>query len=155
MVTNKKSIGLSLAVCFIVSALLLLLVFTGPWLFELYMTSYRGFAPNGHTILYLKNVFGACFYPCAVFSAVILYSLIKLLFNIKSDEVFTLQNVKYLKTISWCCVAIALITFVGGYFYMPFMFVAMAGGFVGVLLRVLKNVMQTALELREENDLTI
>ena len=38
---------------------------------------------------------------------------------------------------------------------MPFMFVALAGGFVGMLLRVLKNVMQSAVELREENDLTI
>ena len=38
---------------------------------------------------------------------------------------------------------------------MPFMFVAAAGGFTGMLLRVLKNVMQSAVELREENDLTI
>ncbi len=155
MITNKKSIGLSLAVCFIISVLLLMLIFIGPWLFELYMTSYRGFAPDGQSLEYLKRVFGLCFYPCSVFSAVILYSLIKLLFNIRADEVFTSQNVKSLKIISWCCIAIAVITFAGGYFYMPFMFVAMAGAFVGVMLRVLKNVMQTALELREENDLTI
>ena len=144
-----------MAVCFVVSALLFVLVFLGPWLFELYMVSYRGFEPGTHVIEYLKTVFGWCFYPCAVFSAIILYSLIKLLFNIKNDEVFILQNIKYLKTISWCCFAIAVITFAGGYFYMPFMFVALAGAFVGVMLRVLKNVMQKALEIREENDLTI
>ena len=100
MTQCKKSITLSMAVCFVVSAVLLVLVFLGPWLFELYMVSYRGFEPGTPVIEYLKTVFGWCFYPCAVFSAIILYSLIKLLFNIKNDEVFTLQNIKYLKTIT-------------------------------------------------------
>jgi hypothetical protein len=38
---------------------------------------------------------------------------------------------------------------------MPFGFVALAGGVVGMMLRVLKNVMQSAALMREENDLTI
>ncbi len=103
----------------------------------------------------LKKVFGFCFYPSGVFALVILFSLLKLLSNIKDEKVFIPQNVKCLRTVSWCCFAVASITFVGGFFYMPFMFVAAAGGFTGMLLRVLKNVMQSAVELREESDLTI
>ena len=68
---------------------------------------------------------------------------------------FINQKATLLRAVSWCCFAISLITFVGAFFYMPFGFIALAGGFVGMMLRVLKNVMQSAVELREENDLTI
>ena len=38
---------------------------------------------------------------------------------------------------------------------MPFWFVSAAAGFVGMLLRVLKNVLHTAVEISQENALTI
>ena len=103
----------------------------------------------------LKTVFAATFYPCAAVSSVILYSLLKLLFNIKKGEVFIKKNVTALNTVSWCCLVIMVITLAGGMFYMPFIFVSLAGGFVGLMLRVLMSVMHSAVELREENDLTI
>ena len=148
MVKNKTSVKISIGVCVALSVF-------GNYIFELYMTTYRGFLATGEALVMLKKVFGFCFYPSAVFAAVILYSLLKLLFNIKNENVFITENTKYLRTVSWCCFAIAIITFIGGFFYMPFMFVAAAGGFTGMLLRVLKNVMQSAVELREESDLTI
>jgi hypothetical protein len=40
-------------------------------------------------------------------------------------------------------------------FYIPFLFVAIAAAFVGLMLRVVKNVMQNAVEISEENELTI
>lgn len=151
----KKSVKLSIFVCTFLCALLLVLILFGPQLFEFYMTAYRGFSKNGEAIGRLKTVFCGAFYPSAVFASVILYSLIRLLFNIKDENIFIPINSVYLKRVSWCCFAIAVITFIGGLFYMPFMFVSAAGGFVGMLLRVLKNIMQTATAMREENDLTI
>lgn len=155
MWNNRKSVRLSIAVCLALAVVLAVLIFAGSWVFEIYMTAYRGFKPDGEAFKMLKTVFAACFYPSAVFAAVILYSLLKLLYNIKAEKIFVEDNVKNLKRVSWCCFVIAVITFVGAFFYMPFGFVALAGGFVGMLLRVLKNVMQSALELRQENDLTI
>ena len=155
MWNSKKSVKLSIAVCYTLAAVLAMLIFAGPWVFELYMTAYRGFSASGEALKMLKTVFGFCFYPSAVFAAVIIYSLLRLLHNIKADKIFIGANASYLRNVSWCCFAIGAITFVGGFFYMPFMFVALAGGFVGMLLRVLKNVMQSAVEIREENDLTI
>ncbi len=155
MWNSKKSVKLSIIVCFILSAILVLLLIFGPMLFELYMTKYRGFLPDGESMRRLSLTFAWCFYPSSVFSGIILYSLLKLLFNIKGGQVFTTQNATYLRVVSWCCFVISAITFVGAIFYMPFGFVALAGGFVGMMLRVLKNVMQSAVELREENDLTI
>lgn len=155
MSNSKKSVVISICVCFIVSAVLLILVVAGPMLFEIYLTTYRGFLPDGEALATLKTVFGFCFYPSSVFAAIILYSLLKLLYNIKDEKIFITKNVRYLKTVSWSCFAIAVITLAGGFFYMPMLMVAAAGGFTGVLLRALKNVMQSAVELREENDLTI
>lgn len=155
MQKSKNSIYLSIVVLAAVSVLLAVLLILGPAIFELYMVSYRGFAPKGEALQLLKNVFGICFYSSAVFAVIILYALFRLLFNIKKGDVFIVGNVKCLKAVSWCCFAIATITVSGGIFYMPLIFVAMAGVFTGILLRVLKNVMQSAVELREDNELTI
>ena len=151
----KRSVNLSLYVCYVLSAVLIILAVAGYWIFDIYMTGYRGFLPEGEAIESIKRIFGLVFYPSAIFAGVVLYSLIALLKNIKSGEIFTKKNSSLLRRISWCCFCVAIITLIGGFFYMPFIFIALAGGFVGLMLRVLKNVMQSATELREENDLTI
>lgn len=155
MKKSTVSVKISIGVCFVLAGLLLILLIFGPIIFEAYMVIYRGFLPDGAAINMLKKVFGFCFYPSAIFASVILYDILKLLFNIKSGEIFINENVKHLKRVSYCCFVISLITFIGAFFYMPFGFVAMAAGFVGLLLRVLKNVMQSAVEISQENDLTI
>ncbi len=155
MWNSKRSVQLSIVVCGILCVLLAVLMLFGPFLFEFYMTAYRGFVVGGKAIRFLSRVFALTFYPSSLFAAAILYSLLRLLFNIKNGIIFTEKNALYLKRVSWCCFAIAVITLVGGCFYMPFWFIAAAGGFVGMMLRVLKNIMQTAALMREENDLTI
>ena len=155
MVKNKTSVKISIGVCFALSVILLIFAIFGNQIFELYMTAYRGFSATGEALKMLKKTFAYCFYPSSVFAAVILYSLLKLLFNIKNEKIFISKNVKYLSIVSLCCFIIAFITFIGGFFYMPFLFVAAAGSFTGMLLKVLKDIMQSAVKLREENDLTI
>ncbi len=135
--------------------ILLIFIFFGPMIFEWYMTAYRGFAPNREALSNLKRVFALCFYPSAAFSGIILYSLLRLLFNIQNENVFIKKNARYLRRVAYCLLAIGIITFAGGFFYMPFMFVSAAGLFTGMMMRVLKNVFEAAIELREENDLTI
>lgn len=155
MKNSKFSINLSLAVLCIVSVVLAVLLIFGPSVFKWYMTNYRGFEQNGEAIITLTRVFGICFYFSSVFAAVIIYCLFRLLLNIRKGEVFIKINAAYLRVVSWCCFVIAAITFTGGIFYMPLLAVAAAGAFTGVLLRVLKNVMYCAAELKQDNDLTI
>lgn len=155
MWNRRRSLILSIIVCFIFLAVLTLGLFFGPWFVKMWLCEYRGFDEFGFALQKLLIIFKACFYPCAVFAYVTLYSLIRLLFNIKNEEIFINQNVKYLRLISWCCFAVALITFVGGIFYLPFIFIAVAAAFVGLMLRVVKNVMQSAVEINDENQLTI
>ncbi|MBQ8741546.1 MAG: DUF2975 domain-containing protein [Clostridia bacterium] len=155
MWNRKRSVTLSIVVCFIFVGILTAALFLGPWFVKTWFTVYRGWAENGEAMNNMLTLFVACFYPCAAFAYATLYSLIKLLFNIKKDEIFINSNVKYLRRISWCCFAVAVITLIGGVFYLPFLFVAVAAAFVGLMLRIVKNVMQNAVAISEENELTI
>lgn len=155
MWNRKRSVTLSMVVCFIFVAILTAALFLGPWAVKTWFVVYRGWAPCGDAMRDMLTLFKACFYPCAVFAYITLYSLIKLLFNIKSENIFIIENVKYLRRISWCCFAVAVITLIGGVFYIPFFAVAVAAAFVGLMLRVVKNVMQNAVEINAENELTI
>lgn len=155
MWNRKRSVTLSIVVCFVFVGILTAALFGGPWFVKTWFTVYRGWAQNGEAMHNMSTLFAMCFYPCAVFAYITLYSLLKLLYNIKKDEIFIDNNVKCLRRISWCCFAVSLITLIGGVFYVPFLFVAVAAAFVGLMLRVVKNVMQNAVEIREENELTI
>jgi len=155
MWNRKRSVTLSIIVCFIFVAILTAVVFSGPWLVEMWFSLYRGWKLGLTAMKTIITIFCACFYPCSVFAYITLYSLIRLLFNIKREEIFITKNVRYLRRITWCCFAVALITFVGGIFYLSFIFIAIAAAFVGLMLRIIKNVMQNAVEISEENKLTI
>lgn len=154
MWNKEKSVTLSIIVCFIFLTVLTIGLFLGPWAVSIWFSAYRGFAEIS-TMQYLLTLFVCCFYPCAFFAYITLYCLIRLLFNIRKEEIFIAQNVKYLRHISWCCFIVALITLIGGIFYIPFSFIAVAAAFIGLMLRVVKNVMQNAVELKTENELTI
>ena len=155
MWNRKRSVTLSIVVCFIFVGILTAALFLGHWFVKTWFTVYRRWAENGEALQNMSTLFAWCFYPCALFAYITLYSLIKLLFNIKKDKIFINQNVKYLRCISWCCFAVAFITLIGGVFYVPFLFVATAAAFVGLMLRIIKNVMQNAVEINQENELTI
>ena len=155
MWNRKHSVKLSIIVCFVFAFILTLGLFFGPWFMKMWFCKYRGFDEIGFALHKLLIIFNLCFYPCSVFAYITLYSLIRLLFNIKNDEIFILHNVKYLRRISWCCFGVSIITLIGGAFYIPFIFIAVAAAFVGLMLRIVKNVMQNAVELDEENKLTI
>lgn len=155
MWNRKKSVTLSIVVCFIFAALLTAALFLGPWIVKMWFVLYRGWNESKPAITEILTLFKSCFYPSAVFGYITLYSLIRLLFNIKKDNIFIPQNVKYLRIISWCCFAVAVITLVGGILYIPFLVIAIAAAFVGLMLRVVKNVMHAAVEIKAENELTI
>lgn len=86
---------------------------------------------------------------------VILFLLNSLLSNIGRGEIFERKNVTVLRVISYCCFAIAVIAAVMAIWRILATVIVFAFGFVGLLLRVLKNVFEEAIVLREENDLTV
>ena len=93
---------------------------------------------------------------CAVPAAVVaLVCLDKLLKNIIECQPFVEKNVKLLRIISYCCFAEALV-FIYFATLKPFaVIVVIACAFMGLILRVVKNVFEQAVSIREENDFTI
>ena len=155
MWNKKRSVTLSLGACFAICAVLTAALIIGPWLVKIWFHSYRGWGENSEALARMLKLFKVSFYPCALLAYVTLYSLIRLLLNIKKDIIFVLANVKYLRRISWCCVMVSLITLSASVLYVPYLFVCVAAGFMGLMLRVVKNVMENAVQLKEENELTI
>jgi hypothetical protein len=148
---NKdKSIILS-QICTGVFALLLLALDVGAyWLC-------RGFCTlavqlNTDTDIYLLM---ATLYSCSVFAWVILYSLMRLLGNMRRGVVFENQNTGYMRRTSWCCIAVCGICLVSGLYYVPFVLVAASAGFMGLIVRIVKNSFQQAIAMKDELDLTI
>lgn len=97
----------------------------------------------------------ASFYGLLVPTAIALWNLYRLLANISREKVFDAANVKCLRTLSWACFLAALICLVSASYYIPFLFLAVMAGFMGLILRVMKNVFAEAVALKQENDYTI
>ena len=94
-------------------------------------------------------------YVCSVFAWIVLYALWRLLKNIRCEDIFTADNVRYLRVISWCCFAVAFVCLVSCLYYLPFIIAAMAAAFMALIVRIVKNVFQQALSMKDELDFTV
>lgn len=92
---------------------------------------------------------------CDAFALVAVAALHKLLSNISKDEVFIAQNPHCLRVISWCCVFAGLTMVFFSLWKFEFLFTAFFAMFLGLIIRVVKNVFEKAIELKSENDFTI
>ena len=150
MWNGKKSVVLSYVVCVILLFLITLACVLAPF----YLSEFFGMLNIAeHEIKY--NTFMWCLYPCSFFGIVAVLSLMAMLKRIFKEHPFCKQNVISLKVISICCFFVALITFIGSFYCRTFIFISVAAGFFGLILRVVKNVIQRAMEIQYENDLTV
>ena len=81
--------------------------------------------------------------------------LMKLLLLVKKHLVFTDKAVSCLRTISWCCFIEAGLLCLGIVYFRLLPVLAFVAGFLGLVLRVVKNVIEEAVALKAENDFTI
>jgi len=158
MWTKSKSAALSLICTRVLTAAAVLIAVALPFLLK------SGFYGESSTagLLYVAmpgdtvQALYICAYACFVPMIIALLFLDLLLRNIRKDLVFIRVNVKCLRIISWCCFAIAIIMVCGWPFiHYALAFVAAAAAFFGILMRVVKNVIDAACEIKDENDYTI
>ena len=96
-----------------------------------------------------------CLYVCNVPGFMLLWCMDKLLRNLRQGKVFDSDNVGLLKNISICCFMISIISlslctriyFLG--------IVALMTAFMGLIVRIVKNVFSSAIAMRSELDLTV
>ena len=97
-------------------------------------------------------------YACLAFGIAALIILLRLLADIRNEQVFTKTNVQRLRLISYCGFAIMISCVVGAFLATPrpiFVFLALVAGFLGLIMRVVKNVIDAARLLKEDADFTI
>ena len=129
-------------------AVIVLLIFLLPYLAGLYLDMRK----ISHTFLLQ---FIVPLYLCMVPAGLALICLDRMLARIKKENVFVNSNIKSIRTISWCCYIVSVITGIACYFYLPYVFVSVIMLFCGLIVRVIKNVFAKAVLLQSENDYTI
>lgn len=103
----------------------------------------------------IMPVLTVCLYICDIFAILALWELNIMLKNISKQELFTDRNTRCVRVISWCCFGVAAVFLALSFWRLFALLLAVVAGFVGLILRVIKNMLATAAELREENDYTI
>ena len=103
---------------------------------------------------------------CYCINHTILICLDKLLANIKNDIIFDRVNTEKFKKISICCFYAAVIGIIAGAIFIiidsvnyiiavPILILACGEAFMGLITIVIKIVFNRAIEIKNENDLTI
>ncbi len=97
-------------------------------------------------------------YGCLFAGIAAMIILLRLLGDIRRGEVFTSDNVRRLRIISYCGFVIMAVCLVGAIITQPrpfFILLGLIAGFLGLVMRVVKNVIDAARLLKEDADYTI
>ena len=95
------------------------------------------------------------FYACAVFVELAFFQVDRLLTAILAGKVFLRKNVRRIRIIQWCCAAVSLLCVFAAVFYLPLIFLVVIMAFLSLSVGVIASVLDRAVVIREENDLTI
>jgi hypothetical protein len=123
-----------------------------PFLLPAILDWYAGF--RYLTIIERRTV-AVSFICCAVVILWALWNMDSMLRSILSGDVFTRKNVRSLRHVQWCCAIVAVLCVVATFAYLPLVFLSVIMGFLFLTICVVSNVMDAAVAIREENDLTI
>ncbi len=155
---SDKSTGLTLAAVRLCYALLAFSVIAFPILMKAQESDWYYFvmiAVHGKYLIYP-------FYAVVPLGYIALVCLDKILGNIKKDIVFDVKNIKLLNIITWCCFIACAVGLVS-YVIIAVMYksietvilLAFGEAFMALVVRVVRNVMNKAIIIKEENDLVV
>jgi len=146
---GDKSVWLS-QVCLVLFAVALLAVVVfAPRIVEWFVSFSRA------GITGAERFFLATIYVGAVPASILWHSLFSLLLRVAKRQMFCAGNVSSLRRISWSCIVGSVICVVSASYYLPWLMVAMPAAFVGLIVRVVKNVFAEGVALQAEADLTV
>lgn len=131
-----------------IAILLVILIFCLPALLDWYV-QFRTMTDLA------KTAVTAAFYACVGIILIALWNVDRLLESILREEVFTRENVARIRRICRCCGMVGLVCVPAAVAYLPLIFLVIIMAFLCLTVSVVANVMDTAVAIREENDLTI
>ena len=145
---HNKAVKLSIAATILCIILVIALSVAAPWVIGWY-ARIRQVRESGRIALLIA------FYGCVPPALAALCVLLKLLSSVRDEKVFSQKNSRLMAVLSWCCVAVALITGAGARWYPPLLFVTASMAFLFLIVRVVRNCLIAATAIKEENSLTI
>lgn len=95
------------------------------------------------------------FFFCVPIAQYALWNLEMLLRNIRKSQVFVADNVSRIRRVCICCCLVSLTCLPAACFYAPLIFLSLIMGFLCPVVNVVRQVMHAAVQIREENDLTV
>ena len=131
-----------------IAAAVIVIIFALPWMLGVY-SRWRNLDESAGTAIFVG------YYCCAAVVLFAQWHMERLLKNILGDRVFIRENVKRVIAVRWCCLLVALICAPASLFYLPLIFLTIIMGFLGLVVSVVANVLDAAVRIREENDLTV
>ena len=154
-ISTKASVTISIILSIVFMVILIAGAVIMPWLsamlvnFDDTVGIRKEISQSGHiVILIMAYLILACMATADVL-------LMKLLFRVRAGLVFTTQSVGLIRGVSWCAILLGAVFAVLGYHFQLSLFAAFACVFLGLCLRVVKNVIEQATEIKSENDFTI
>lgn len=154
MWNKTKSLLLSRILTWIANIIVIILTFFVPRFSVWYEDSFShdyGFFNNSDIVIPMCIIL----YICEIFALIVLYSLHILLGNINKDIVFNEKNTMCLRRISWSCMLAGVAFLILGLWRFIFLLAGFSAIMFGLIMRVLKNVFEKAVEIKSENDFTI
>ena len=131
-----------------IALIIAVLIFTLPAIIDWYCT----FRVLQHTE---RTAITIAFYCCVLVVGAALWNMDRLLLSILDEQVFIRKNVIRIRRIQWCCGLVSLICIPAAVAYMPLIFMVVIMGFLCLAVSVVACVIDAAVAIREENDLTI
>lgn len=152
MWNKDRSLMLSRILAAAFTAMLIMLAFFVPPIADWFDDISDGMGFIGGSI-YLPTMI--VLYACDALGIWAAAELHILLSNINKGCIFVPRNTKCLRMISWACMLVGCVLSVLGFWrllgFLPAFFAVM----FGLIMRVLKNVFEEAVEIKSENDFTI
>ena len=140
---KKGSVYCSMIFVVLFSLALIALLFFAPRIMALY-AAWRLISAA------VSGVVLAAFYVSALPAAISLVCLFLLLKNLLAEQPFLRRNCTLIGTVSWCCVAVAVVTLVAGFWYMPLLLVTAAMVFIFLILRIVRRSLRPRLRSRKK-----
>ena len=154
-IPSKLSVGISITLSVIFFLACIVGAFIMPSLTDLLINTYdnignRADISNSGRVFVLALAY-------AVLAVVSLADslLFFLLCRVHKGQVFTADSVALIRGVSWCCFLLGAVFGTLGIYFQLSLIVAFAAVFLGICLRVVKNVIEEATEIKSENDLTV
>ena len=152
---SKKSIILTKFCILALMVISVIMMFCGRYLISRFLIMTGGAKINisKELSLYIITFIS---YILGIIAQVTLFCMLKFVTNLEKDLVFIPQNIKWLRYISYGCLAAGLLLIIVTIVYSKFFLViCLAALFMMLIVRVIKNAFEQAVKMKEELDLTI